>query len=331
MPANLTPQYLKAEQAYRQAATPEEELRCLEEMLRTLPKHKGTDKLQAELKQKISRARKEVQQARSSGKRRTGLRIPRQGAGRVVLLGGPNAGKSRFVETVTRARPQVAAYPFTTQEPAPAMMPFEDIQIQLIDTPPVSKDYLDPRLLGIVRGADLALLLVDLGTDEGPQQALDVVARFEQTKTRLAERSYLDENDVGLSFTRTLLVPNKIDLPESADRLEFLQACADWAFPVYPISCETGDGLDALRRAIFEALDVVRVYTKEPNAREPDMERPYTLRRGGTLADVAELIHKELAARLKGARVWGSHVHDGTMVKGDYVVHDKDIVEIHTR
>ena len=329
MPANLTAQYLKAEAAYRRASTPEEELQCLQEMLRELPKHKGTDKLQAELKQKISRAKKELQQGKSSGKRRAGLRIPRQGAGRVVLLGGPSAGKSRFVTAVTRAEPEVGDYPFTTREPAPAMMPFEDVQIQLIDTPPITKDFLEPAVLGIVRGADLVLLLVDLGRDEGPDEAQEAIDRLHETKTRLAAESYLDENDVGRSYTRTFVVPNKIDLPAARDRLELMHEFFDWEFPEFPISCETREGIDALSNALFEALDVVRVYTKEPNEKRPDFDKPYTIRRGGTLLDVAQLIHKDLAKTLKGARVWGEHVHDGTMVKGDYVLHDKDIVEIH--
>lgn len=328
MPANLTPQYHKAEQAYRRASTPQEELECLQTMLRELPKHKGTDKLQAELKQKISRVRKEIQSG-PSGKRHGGLRIPRQGAGRVVLLGGPNAGKSQFLASVSRASPTVAEYPFTTHEPFPGMMPYEDVQIQVIDTPPVTKDVLDPNVLGLVRGADLVLLLVDLGSDEGPEQAQDVVDRFHETKTRLAPETYLDEDDVGLAYTRTFAVPNKIDLPEAADRLAILHEFFPWEFSEYVISATQLTGMDELKRAMWQSLDVVRVYTKEPGQKQPDMDRPYTVRRGGTLLDVAELIHKDLAANLKNAKVWGSQVHDGTVVKGDYVVHDGDIIEIH--
>ena len=139
MPANLTHQYRKAEQDYRRAGAPEEELRCLQVMLRELPKHKGTDKLQADLKQKISRAKRDLE-SHKRGKKGHGVRIPRQGAGRVVLLGGPNAGKSQLVARVTRAHPEVADYPFTTQTPFVAMMPYEDVLVQLIDTPPIGRD-----------------------------------------------------------------------------------------------------------------------------------------------------------------------------------------------
>ncbi len=328
MPANLTPQYLKAEQAYRRATTSDEELRCLEEMLRELPKHKGTDKLQAELKQKISRLKKEGE-APKSGRRTHSAKFQRQGAGRVVLLGGPNAGKSQLMQSVTRATPEVASYPFTTREPLPAMMPWEDISIQLIDTPAITRDLLDPTTQGLIRGADLALLLLDLGDDDGLPQCLDVINRLNETKTRLANRSYLDETDLGLSFTHALLVPNKLDLPDAPLRWELDQEGLPEEWAMYPISALDGTGLPALQQAIFAALDVVRVYTKLPTARDPDYSNPFTIRRGGTLAEIAEQIHKDYAARFKSAKVWGSAVHDGTMVKPDYVLHDRDVVELH--
>jgi ribosome-interacting GTPase 1 len=331
MPANLTPQYKKAEEAYRRAQTPEEELRCLEWMLREIPKHKGTDKLQAELKAKISKARQEVEQARKAPKRGTaGVRIPHQGAGRVVLLGGPNAGKSLLLARLTRATPLVAPYPFSTREPQPGMMPWEDVMVQLIDTPPITADYLDPSVLGFIRSSDLALLVFDAGCDEGIDAVLAVVQRLEQTKTRLASESYLDEEDVGLSFTRTFLVANKMDLPGAEERLALLQELAPLPLTVFRVSAETGAGLEALRQAIYQALDVVRVYTKLPTKKEPDLDRPFTVKRGSTLLDVAELIHRDLAAHFKYARVWGSKVlSPGAVMKGDYVVQDKDIVEIH--
>ena len=117
--------------------------------------------------------------------------------------------------------------------------------------------------------------------------------------------------------------------PEAADRLELLHEFCALEFPEFVVSAEHGNGLEELRDAVYQAMDVVRVYTKLPNHKQPDYDRPLTIHRGGTLTEIAELIHKDFAANLKHARVWGSHVHDGTAVKGDYVLHDKDIVELH--
>ncbi len=180
MPANLTPSYHKAEEEYRRATTAEEELKCLQGMLAEIPKHKGTDKLQADLKAKIAKAKKELQAEKSTGKKIRGIRIPRQGAGMAVLLGGPNAGKSQLLKSLTRANPEVAPYPFTTHTPMPGMMPWEDVFVQLVDTPPITSEFMESYLQGIIRGADVALLLVDLGSDSGIEQCQDVVDRLER-------------------------------------------------------------------------------------------------------------------------------------------------------
>ncbi|HVW37837.1 MAG TPA: GTPase [Pirellulales bacterium] len=330
MATNLTPQYHKAEEEYRRAATTEDELKWLEVMLREMPKHKASEKLQSELKQKISKAKKELEAERKSGKKGHSVRIPRQGAGTAILLGGPNAGKSRLLAALTRATPEVAPYPFTTRTPLPGMMPWEDVMVQLIDTPPITRDYLEPYMQGLIRAADVAVLVVDLGADEGIEQLQEFLDRLAGTKTRLAKESMLDEEDVGISYTRALLAPNKIDAPGAIERLELLHELCPLEFPEFVISAETGAGLAALRDAIYQALGVVRVYTKLPTAKSADFERPFTVRRGDTVLDVAALVHKDLAENFKFARVWGTAMHDGSVAKADYVLHDKDIVELHT-
>jgi ribosome-interacting GTPase 1 len=329
MAANLTPQYLKAEEEYRRAQSTADELRCLEIMLREMPKHKASEKLQSELKQKISRAKKDLEAERKAPKAGHGVRIPRQGAGTAVLIGGPNSGKSQLLATLTRAKPEIAPYPFTTRQPLPGMMPWEDVMVQLIDTPPITRDFMEPYLQGVIRAADVALLLVDMGSDDGIEQLQEVVDRLSETKTRLARTSHLDENDIGLSYTRTFLLPNKIDLPEAADRLQLLHELCPFDFPEQVISAAHGQGLEELKDSIYDSLGVIRVYTKLPTHKEADFDRPFTIREGGTVHDVAELVHKELASQLKHARVWGQGVHDATVVKGDHVLRDKDIVELH--
>ena len=330
MPANLTPQYRKAEEAYRRAATPQEELECLQRMWVELPKHKGTDKMQADLKQKISRLKKELASGSSKkGAARASKRIPRQGAGRAVIIGGPNAGKSQLLASLTRATPVVADYPFSTQTPLPGMMPWHDVYVQLVDTPPITADVLDPDVHSLIRGADLVLLVLDLGSDDGGEQLQEVIDRLQATKTRLGPETCVDEEDIGVTYTRTFLLLNKIDLPESADRRAFFDEFIQAPFERFEISALEKTGLDRLADRVYEAMDVVRVYTKSPAQSEPDRDKPYTLKRGQTLEDLAELVHRDFAKNLKNAKVWGDAVHPGTVVKGDYVLHDQDVVELH--
>jgi len=330
MAANLTPQYLKAEEEYRRAHTAEEQLHWLEIMYKEMPKHKASEKLQAELKQKISRVRHEADAEKKAGKKGHSVKIPRQGAGTVVVIGGPNAGKSQLICSLTRATPEVAPYPFTTHAPTPGMMPWEDVMVQLIDMPPITADYFESYVQGMIRGADLVILMIDLGADEGIEQCQAVLDKLNATKTRLGRTSHLDEDDIGLSYTQTFAVPNKIDLPDAAVRLDLLHELLPLEFPEFVISATHGQGLEDLRNAIFKALNVIRVYTKIPTHKTADFDKPYTIRTGGTVNDVAELIHRDLVQSLKFARVWGQGVHDGTQVKGDHVLHDKDIVELHS-
>ena len=331
MPANLTPQYHKAEAAYRQAQSPQEELDCLQVMLREIPKHKGTDKLQADLKAKIAKLKTEVQKAASQpATGRVATKIPRQGAGRVVMIGAPNVGKSQLLASLTRAQPEIAPYPFTTQSPLPGMMLFEDCPFQLIDLPPVTADFMDASTIGLVRGADLVFLVIDLGSDSVLEDTQAVLARFD-SKTRLAAESYLDEDDLGVSYTATFLVLNKCDSQGAEERLEMLDedVLSKCKMERFKVSATEGIGLDDLKRRVFETLEIVRVYTKHPKQKDPDMTKPFAIRKGQTLVEVAECVHRDMATTLKGARVWGKAVHDGTTVKPDYTPLDGDIVELH--
>jgi uncharacterized protein len=330
MPANLTQQYLKAEAAYREAQTPQEELDCLQVMLREIPKHKGTDRLQADLKAKIARLKLEVQkQASLPSSTKSAAKIPRQGAGRVLLLGAPNVGKSQLLKSLTRAQPDVAPYPFTTQAPMPGMMLYQDCPFQLIDLPPVTPDFMDPATIGLARGADLLFLVVDLASDSLIEDTQAVLDRFGAGKTRLGRTTMLDEEDVGVSYTETLIVLNKCDDAGAADRLAMLDEFIQLPFDRLKVSATEGLGLDELRKNVFDRLKIVRVYTKHPKQKEPDISKPFTIRQGQTLVEVAEQVHKDMAATLKTARVWGKAVHDGTTVKPDYQPLDGDIVELH--
>jgi ribosome-interacting GTPase 1 len=294
-----------------------------------LPKHKASEKLQAELKTKISDAKEEIEQERRSPKKGgVSYKIPRQGAGQYMLLGAPNTGKSRLLTRLTRATPEVAPYPFTTREPHVGMMDWEDVRVQLIDTPPITPDYLEGYLAGMIQYAGHALLLVDLADDDGPFTAEAVLERLAQTKTLLVCRPPEGETDPALHHIRTLLVANKIDLPGADERLAVVRDLFGERFPIHVVSAEHGTGMEELRTAIYQFLNVIRVYTKQPG-KPPDMTSPFTCPVGSTLVDMAALVHRDFAEGLKTARIWGTGVYDGQTVKRDHVMHDKDVVELH--
>jgi ribosome-interacting GTPase 1 len=339
MAANLTPQYLEAEADYKKAQTAEERLACLRKMYQLLPKHKASEKLQADLKTKISETKEEVEHEKKHPKK-TGVsyKIPKQGAGQYTILGGPNAGKSRLLTRLTRAAPEVAPYPFTTHEPHAGMMDWEDVHVQLIDTPPITADYLEGYLPGMIQSADAALLLIDLGDDDGPFAAETVIERLAKTKTQLiGDPPHLSPASPRLSgeevegtgpSTKTLVVANKVDLPGATDRLEIVRELFGSRFAIHVISAEHGMGLEELRSAIYRFLNVIRVYTKQPG-KPADLTSPFTCPAGSTLVEMAALVHRDFTTGLKSARIWGTGVYDGQSVKRDHVLHDKDVVELH--
>ncbi len=331
MPANLPPQYSKVEDELRRAGTPAERLELLRELFRILPKHKGTEKLQSDLKQKISRARDELAEGARGGKK-SGVshKVPRDGAGQVVLIGGPNAGKSALLKALTHAHPEVAAYPFTTRAPQPGMMPYDDVMVQLVDLPPVAPEFLEPWLPSIVRSADAALLVVDLGDDDGPDAAEAAVRRLAEVHTELVGTLPHDAEDEAIIHVPTALVAHKLDAPGAADRLEVVREWFGDRFgPTVPASAVVGLGLDELRRAAYDLLGVIRIYTKVPG-KPVDRAHPFTVPAGSTVLDLARTIHRDLEHTLKFAKLWGTGVFEGQTVKRDHELHDADVVELHT-
>ncbi len=330
MPANLTPEYIEAEQKYRKARTPEEKLKYLKEMIRLVPKHKGTERLRVELKKRLKQLQGEAERRRSKGGRaQPWEHVEPEGAGQIALVGLANVGKSTLLATVTNAKPEIADYPFSTFRPAVGMMPFEDIQIQLVDLPPLS-DFTEGYVYNIIRQADVAALLIDLGPDApDPGEALlELQARLEARKIRLVREEPDDDGlDESIQPLKAVIVGTKLDAEGASGRLEALKELVGEEFPVVGISARTGEGLDAMKRLFFEALDIVRVYTKKPG--QPPSDEPYVLPKGSTVLEAAEEIHKELAERFKYARVWGSSEFPGQRVERDYLVQDKDVLEIH--
>lgn len=328
MAANLTPQYLDAESEYKKAQTADEKLACLRKMYSLLPKHKASEKLQADLKTKIKHASAEVDHEKHKKKGGVSYKIPRQGAGQVVLVGPPNSGKSRLLSRLTRATPDVAPYPFTTHQPMAGMMDFEDARVQLVDLPPITADVMEGWVSSMVRTADAALFVVDLADDDGPFAAEAVLTKLETTKTELIGAEAVHSDDLTIEHIRTMLVANKSDAEGASDRLDVFREMFGQRFPIHVIAAEHGSGLEELRSAIFSFLKVIRVYSKQPG-KPADKTAPFTCGIGSTVGDFAGLVHRDFVEKLKSARIWGTGVFDGQAVGREHVLHDRDIVELH--
>lgn len=326
MPTNLPPEYFQIEERYRAAKAPADKIACIEEMLKIVPKHKGTDKLRAGLRKRLSKMKSLSQTKKGVSKRESAFRIDKEGAGQVVILGPANVGKSALVAALTNATPEVADFPHTTWKPMPGMMPVENIQIQLIDTPPVNPDYMEPELLDLFRRPDYILLVVDLQTDP-VQQLEDTVALLHQHRivpSHLQDR-YIDQP--GAAVIPFLVLANKNDDETTDENYEIFCELLEDDWPSIPVSAITGRNLEKLKKVLFEQLKIIRVYSKAPG-KDPDLSQPFVLKKGDTIADFAGKVHQDFVDKLKIARVWGNDVFDGQMVQRDHLLQDGDVVEL---
>jgi len=327
MPANLTPQYLEAERRFKQAKTTEEKLSALEEMLSTIPKHKGTEKLQADIKRRISKLRGDDKKSKGA-KREDHYFIKKEGAGQVVIIGPPNAGKSQLLASLTHAKPEVAPYPFTTLNPLTGMMPYENIQIQLIDTPPVTFDFLESGILGTMRNSDLVWLIIDLSSDDPSFELEMVKKKLEEKKVKLHKDEKGIPLEIGEVCKKTMLLGNKNDLKNAPENWEMVKELHGSSFLLYSISAEKKLGLEELKRETFKHLEILRVYTKIPG-KPIDYDDPVILKKGQKVMDAALAIHKDFAHNLKYARIWGEGKYEGQMVHREQVLEDGDVIEFH--
>ncbi|MGD2121229.1 MAG: TGS domain-containing protein [Gemmatimonadota bacterium] len=326
MPANLTPVYREAEAKFKAAVTREEKIAALEEMLRVIPKHKGTEHLQADLRSRLSKLRQEPK--KKTVAKGLSHKIPKEGAGQVALVGAPNSGKSSLVAELTHAQPDVAPYPMTTHKATPGMMPFEDVGFQLVDLPPLCHEHVEPWVYDLTRAADLVWLVVSI---QAPLQGLELVEELLGNKAIglfPAGSEAPTTPRPGWTYKKTLLVVTGMDRPGARGDLEALEELMDLPWPRVAVSVATGEALEELAKTTFEALEIMRVYSKEPR-KDPDMTRPFTLPRGSTVKDLARAIHKDIAEEVKFARVWGPSAFDGQSVHEHHVLEEGDVVELH--
>jgi ribosome-interacting GTPase 1 len=351
MPTNVGPEYRSAEARYRAAATPQEQLAALQEMLRVLPKHKGTDKLQADLKRRIARARKEQKQ-RKTGGGKPFYHVDRAPGGMTVLVGPPNSGKSSLLAALTNAEPEVADYPYTTRVPMPGMMRYENAQLQLVDLPPVALEGTEPWVFELVRYADLVLVVIDANDDDVlslhddmlsalkarhvvlEPPGLDEPGNDEQESESSEDRAagplaQPEEEEDEMAFAvPAIILASKVDTDHAEEDLAILrELLGDW-LPIIGVSAHTGRNLKRLPRVVFDALALIRVYTKAPG-KEADKSAPFLLPRGSTVQDAARAVHRDFVDEMKYARIWGTGHFDGQMVGRDDLLRDEDVIEFH--
>ena len=360
MPANLTPVYRAAEQRFRAARTVPERIAALQEMLAVIPKHKGTEHMRADLRTRLARLLDEME-APPAGKRGavSPWSIRKEGAGRAVLVGPPNSGKSALLARLTGAAAKVGAYPFTTELPLPGVMRVGGARIQMIDTPPLAPRHSEPALFGLLRTADVVVPVVDLSA--GPAEQLQALCAELESRGISLMGPDASEPPEGWTASRAVIAATKADLPGALDVLPDLERAAS-GLPVVPVSVggpggeapavggpvagiagdpalragrdnapnsEEDFGLQELGEAIFDALGVIRVFTKAPG-QEPDREDPVVLPAGSTVLDFAEALHRGWEKRLKHAVLWGgSGKFAAQRVGKDHVLADGDVLELH--
>ncbi len=381
MPANLPPEYFKAEERYLQARTLEERILATEELIRLAPKHKGTEKLLRMLKRRLAKLRQELRtkQGRRVGRGGPSFAVKKEGAAQIALVGAPNSGKSTMIHQLTAARPKIDNYSFTTRQPLPGMMQFEDVQIQLVEVPAVIEGSslgkgLGAQPLSVARNADAIALVVDASM-EPIEQVRILINELEAAGVRLNQQPpklsiqrratggievrgagafegdeaelkrilqkhrihnallTIDEPvttedleellDESLVYRRAFILLTKCDPSDAAEKLKLLEREFEGRFR----TIDTQGVGERLKRAIFENLDLIRVYTKRPD--EEPAKRPLVLPKGSTIFDVAGAVHKDFAKELEFARVWGSTRFPGQQVPREYALQDKDIVELH--
>ncbi len=329
MPANLPPEYFRIEATLREAKTPQDKIEVCEKILAVIPRHKGTEKLVALYKSKIAKLREEAQKKPSTSHRGPLLRIEGSGAGQIVVVGPPNTGKSSLVKILTGAEVEVADYPFTTRLPSPFMMPFENIKIQLVDTPPVTSEFMEPWFPEMLKTADAILLVADLG-DDGTASLLEgIFAKLREKKVELAATDAEIPPERGPFLKRTLLAANKADLEPDGKAFADLGVLLEGPFDRLAVSALTGYHVHELKHRLFGLLRVVRAHSKVPG-KKAEMDSPFALKKGSTVLDMARAVHKDFAEKLDFARVWSKDgTLDGLRVNRDHVINDEDIVELH--
>lgn len=299
MPINADYFYQKAEQEFLEAKTTEDKIEKLQKMISASPKHKGSENLRAELNKRLVKLKRESEKERKkkSGKS-TGVK--KEGDAQITLFGFTQSGKSTLLAALTNAKPRISELPFTTNQPEIGTLDLEGLKVQVVDLPGRMDDR---ELMAIARSSDFVVVVVT---------SLDQLINL----TNLFKKENM--------ANRRIFALNKVDTISSEELKKFER------LPVTKISAKTGQGLDILKQKIFENIDLIRVYTKEPGKKPSP--RPMIIRKDSTIKDLAEKIRKDYSERFLKAKVWGkSAKFDGQIVGISHVLKDKDILELYLK
>jgi len=301
MPINASYEFSNAEKQFYSAQTDEEKLLALEEMLRTMPKHKGAENLRANLRARYKKLKEKLE----ARKKKTGKKFSiKKGEMQVTLVGLTNSGKSSILKALTNANPEIASYGFTTKEPQVGILNYENCQIQIVDLPPIGSENFDT---GIINTSDTALIVVE---------KIHEIPEVEKVLTKFRGKR--------------IVVFNKIDLYDEDTKRKINETLKSKKYNFVTISCKTGENLDELKEKIFKSFDKIRVYTKSPDEKNPDNE-PIIMPPDSTIEDVAKIIFKGKIDIIKKIRIWGpSSKFSGQEVGLKHHLKDKDIVEFLT-
>lgn len=326
MPANLPPQYFEAEKEYRLAKEPEDKIKAINKMLMIMPKHKGTDKLKADLRRKIAKLKEESKHKKALQKRAASITVEKEGAAQIALAGLPNVGKSALISSLTNAKPQVADYPYTTRLPIPGMLQFENLSFQLVDLPPIISDFAYAWLPNILRKADCLLIVLD-GSVAPDMEWDEINQLLSHWKINLINKSRTNLKEEPFVNKKGVILCNKIDLEESLKNFLSLQNSLGDEYIILPTSAINGRGIEKIGETVFKELEIIRIYTKTAG-KKPNYNSPFVLPKGSTVEDLAYGIHKHIPDLLMYARIWGSTRFPGQRVQRDYVLQDNDVVEL---
>src|SRR5438128_7909528 len=285
MPADLTPEYRAAEEAFRKARGPQERLERWAEMLRTIPKHKGTDHLQGDIKRRIKEMSEELERpARGGARGGPPLSIQPEGARQLAPIGPASVGKSSLHARLTGSGAHAAAYPFTTRYPEPGMMRYEDIYFQLVDLPAVAPEQPVSWLATALETADAALLVVDLGEPRCIEQVAAVHALLRERRVTLTDRwepagetaragGEGDGDPFALRLS-TLLLANKAErLADPDAELRAFLEVAGLRYPALAVSATTGQGLGQIGPWLFAHLTSCASTPRRRAGRPPGIGR----------------------------------------------------------